>query len=51
MAHFPVFLSVVLVVLNQADSLELILAETTAAITKLVSDYNVLLGRYFYKLV
>ena len=43
MTHYPVFLSVVLVVRNQADSLESMLTETAAVIASLVSDYELII--------
>lgn len=41
--YFPVFLTVVVVVRNQVDDLEAILANTIAAITELVSDFEVII--------
>ena len=42
MAHHPIFLSVVLVLRNQASHLETLLTETTQAIAKTVSDYELI---------
>lgn len=42
MSQFPVFLSVVLVVRNQAHTLESILRETASAVSELVSDYELI---------
>ncbi len=42
MAFFPVFLSVVFVVRNQANALEPLLTEATTAIESLVSDYELI---------
>jgi hypothetical protein len=43
MEFFPVFLSVVLVVRNQADQLKGMIAETVAALSSLVHDYEIIL--------
>lgn len=43
MAFFPVFLSVVLVVRDQADDLKSLVAEATSGIAGLVSDYELIL--------
>lgn len=43
MPFFPVFLSVVCVVRNQADRLEKVVAETASAIGPLVSDYELII--------
>ncbi len=42
MAFFPVFLSVVFVVRNQAENIEKILADAARVITPLVSDYELI---------
>jgi len=42
MTHFPVFLSVVLVLRNQSTNIELILVDATKAISSLVSDYELI---------
>lgn len=43
MAYFPVFLSVLLVVRNQADRIEKVLAEASSFIEPLVSDYELII--------
>ncbi|CDS53112.1 Glycosyl transferase, group 2 family protein [Polaromonas sp. CG9_12] len=43
MAFFPVFLSVVFVVRNQSEHIEKILSEATAAISSLVSEYELII--------
>lgn len=42
MTHFPIFLSVVLVVRNQAEQIEKILTDAVASLTPLVSDYELI---------
>lgn len=43
MAYFPVFLSVLLVVRNQADRIEKVLADASSFIGPLVSDYELII--------
>lgn len=43
MATFPIFLSVVFVVRDQADRIEKIIAEATSSISSLVSDYELII--------
>lgn len=43
MTHFPVFLSVVLVVRNQSNELNTIIVDMTKAIAPLVSDYELII--------
>ena len=42
MAFFPIFLSVVIVARNQSDALQQILSDATAAVSGLVSDYELI---------
>ena len=41
--HFPIFLSVVMVLRNRASRLEAILTESTAALTSVASDYELII--------
>ena len=43
MTYFPVFLSVVLVVRNQAVEIEPLVAQASAALALLVSDYELVI--------
>ena len=42
MSYFPIFLSVVLVVRNQASELNALVSETAALVSTLVSDYELI---------